>query len=241
MVEGGVFAEEYILNQRAIIKPPIRVMGGIRIFEEPNNEEYQIGIDPSLGASDPCNITCISKTTGKVVATYTAFVPTNVIAEKSVQIGLMYSLKEKPMLVPEATGVGQALVEALKPLWDNIYIREVYAAIQDKKSSKLGFYTTHATKTQLIENMKLLFQKGFPIIYDEDTVNELNKFIYTDTALEKGAGAQQGYHDDRVMALMLAYWNVPPTGFVDPKSVIVETQQELWRKKEMRVAQNSNR
>ena len=209
MVEGGVFAEEWILNQRAIVKSPLRVMGGIRIFEEPAKEEYQIGIDPSLGASDPCNITCISKTTGQVVATYTAYVPTNVIAEKAVQMALMYSLKDRVMLVPEATGVGQALVEALKPLWDNIYIREVYSAILDKKSSKLGFYTTYATKTQLIENMKELFQSGFPKIYDEDTVNELNKFIYTDSAQEKGAGAQQGYHDDRVMSMMLAYWNVP--------------------------------
>ena len=124
-------------------------------------------------------------------------------------MALMYSLKDRVMLVPEATGVGQALVEALKPLWDNIYIREVYSAILDKKSSKLGFYTTYATKTQLIENMKELFQSGFPKIYDEDTVNELNKFIYTDSAQEKGAGAQQGYHDDRVMSMMLAYWNVP--------------------------------
>ncbi len=242
MVEGGVFAEEHILNQRALIKAPIRVMGGIRIFEEPShNEEYQIGIDPSLGATDPCNITAISKTTGKVVATYTAHVPTNVIAEKSVQLALMYSLKDKPMLVPEATGVGQALVEALKPLYENIYIREVYAAIEDKKSSKLGFYTTHATKTQLIENMKLLFQSGFPKVYDEDSVNELNKFIYTDSAQEKGAGAQQGYHDDRVMGMMLAYWNVPPIFHEDTRSKAAQRQQEIFARNKRRAVHNSTK
>ena len=241
MVEGGVFAEEHILNQRAFVKPPIRVSGGIRIFEEPKNQSYQIGIDPSLGATDPSNITCISKDTGQVVATYTAHVPTNVIAEKAVQMALMYSLKEHPLLVPEATGVGQALVEALKPLYEEIYVREVYAAITDKKSSKLGFYTTHATKTQLIENMKTLFQAGFPKVYDEDTVNELNKFIYTDSAQEKGAGAQQGYHDDRVMGMMLAYWNVPPMDFVNPKTVVTEKQEQFFNQRERRVAQNSNK
>ena len=26
----------------------------------------------------------------------------------------------------------------------------------------------------------------------------------------KGAGAQAGYHDDRVMGMMLAYWNLRP-------------------------------
>ncbi len=241
MVEGGVFAEEHILNQRALIKAPIRTSGGIRIFEEPQNEEYQIGVDPSLGATDPCNITCISKTTGKVVATYTAYVPTNVIAEKAVQLALMYSLKEKPLIVPEATGVGQALVEALKPIYEEIYVREVYAAIQDKKSSKLGFYTTHATKTQLIENMKELFSKGFPKVYDEDTVNELNKFIYTDSAQEKGAGAQQGYHDDRVMGMLLAYWNVPPLDFKDPRSEVKQEQLSRFARNLGRSKQNSNK
>ena len=244
MVEGGVFAEEYIMNQRALVKAPIRVSGGIRIFEEPkNNEDYQIGVDPSLGATDPCNITCVSKTTGKVVATYTASVPTNVIAEKAVQIALMYSQRSRPMIVPEATGVGQALVEALKPIWDNIYIREVYNKVMggDNKTSKLGFYTTHATKTQLIENMKMLFQKGFPKIQDEDSVNELNKFIYTDTAQEKGAGAQAGYHDDRVMGALLAYWEVPPTGFADPGDALKTRQQQIFMRNQARAGDNSTK
>lgn len=209
MVEGGVFYEEWINNQRALIKPPIRVVGGIRIFNEPALEEYQIGVDPSLGASDPCSVTCVSKATGKVVATYTANVPTNVIVEKVVQLAMMYSSKSLPLVVPEATGVGQAFIEGLRPVYDNIYVREVYSGVKEKESNKLGFYTVHSTKTMLIENMKELFSKGFPKLQDEDHVNELNKFIYTDEAAQKGAGAQAGYHDDRVMSMMLAYWNVP--------------------------------
>lgn len=216
MVEGGVFYEEWIQNQRALIKPPLRVMGGIRIFEEPELEEYQIGIDPSLGASDPCSITCVSKKTGKVVATYTAYVPTNVIVEKAVQIGLLYSKLDKPLIVPEATGVGQALIEGLRPLWDKIYVRELSGGTMEKTVRKLGFYTNFANKNLLIENMKELFQKGFPKIYDEDAVNEMNKFIYTDEARQLGAGAQTGYHDDRIMSLMLAFWNVPAVYQEDP-------------------------
>lgn len=240
MVEGGVFAEEWILNQRAIMRPPHRVMGGVRIFEEPSPSEiYQIGVDPSSGATDPCNITCISKTTGKVVATFSAKVPHKAIAEKAVQIALMYSLKEKPIIVPEAND--NTAVELLKPLYEEIYVREVYSAIQDKKTSKLGFYTTHATKTQLIENMKALFQNGFPKIYDEETVDEMNKFIYTDSAKEKGAGAQKGYHDDRVMGMMLAYWKVPPTGFVDPRAAANERQLEIFKQRERSMVRNSSK
>lgn len=239
MVEGGVFHEEWIKNQDALVKEPIRVVGGIKIYEEPAPEEYQIGIDPSLGATDPCNISCISKKTGKLVATYSAFVPTNVIVEKAVQIALMYSLVEQPLMVPEATGVGQALVEALRPVYEKIYIREVYAGITEKQTKKLGFYTTHATKTQLIENMKTLFQKGFPKIYDREAVNEMKTFIYTDSALEKGAGAQQGYHDDRIMGLMLAYWDVP---FVyQEESKVKHKMQQVFNRNKDRNYMNSSK
>ena len=240
MVEGGVFAQEHIENQRALVKSPIRINGGTKIFEEPSpQEEYQIGIDPSSGAVDPCSITCISKTTGRVVATYTAHVPHKVIAEKAVQIALMYSLKANPLIVPE--GNDNTVVELLKPLYEEIYVREVYSAIQDKKTSKLGFYTTHATKTLLIENMKSLFAAGFPKIQDEDHVNELNKFIYTDSAQEKGAGAQKGYHDDRVMSLMLAYWKVPPLDFVDKRSAINDAQKEQFSRNRNRAYINSTK
>lgn len=210
MVEGGVFYDEWIKNQANFIKEPIRVLNGIRIFEEPKKEEYQIGIDPSEGSVDPSAITCISKKTGRVVATYSAYVPTNVIAEKSVQIAMLYSQLALPLMVPESVGGGLALVEALRPIYDNIYIREQTGTkYEDKKTTKLGFYTSFKTKTLLIENMKSLFEKGFPKIHDKDHVEELKTFIYTNSALAQGAGAQNGYHDDRIMSMLLAYWDVP--------------------------------
>lgn len=58
--------------------------------------------------------------------------------------------------------------------------------------------------------MKSLLQKHFPKIYDEEVVGEMNKFIYSDQAQMLGAGAQSGYHDDQIMATMLAFWNVAP-------------------------------
>jgi hypothetical protein len=218
MVEGGVFYEEWIKDQELLQKNPVRTLDGIRIFEEPRQEIYQIGIDPSLGATDPSNITVVSKDTGRVVCTYTAFVPTDSLTSTAVRIAGMYALKEPPLIVPEATGVGQALVEALKRVYDNIYVREQYSTKAiDKKTQKLGFYTTHATKTQLIEHMKELFSKGLPKIHDKDTIDELRTFIYTDSAQEKGAGAQVGCHDDRVMGLLLAYWKVYPQLTIDTK------------------------
>lgn len=210
MVEGGVFAAEYIKEQAFYTKAPLRVIDGIQVFVEPLTHDYQIGVDPSVGATDPCSIVVVDREVGDVVASYSAFVPTNVIVEKTVQLAMLYSQFKKPLVVPESTGVGQALVEELKKVYERIYEREVFNQRERKTSKKLGFYTNFATKTQLIEHMKELFHRKFPKIRDAKVVEEMKTFIYTDTAQEKGAGAQTGYHDDRIMATMLAYWNIAP-------------------------------
>lgn len=208
LVEGTVFGEDIVKQQNLLIKQPVRILDGIKIFKEPEQHIYQIGVDPSIGATDPCGITVVDTETGDVVATYSGFVNTDAIVEKTVQLAMMYSLVKKPLIIPEATGVGQALVESLKKVYDKIYEREVFNQRDRQTTKKLGFYTNYATKIQLIENFKVLSQKKFPKVRDQAYVDELKTFVYTDEAAQKGAGAQRGFHDDRVMSMLLAYWNV---------------------------------
>jgi hypothetical protein len=208
LVEGGVFDEEYIQFSSANIRTPLRELDGIKIFEEPKNHEYQIGVDPSTGAQDPCGIKVVDLDNGELVASYKGFVPTNVQVEKTVQLAMMYSKLKKPLVIPEVTGIGQAYVEALKKVYEKIYEREVFNQREKKNTKKLGFSTNHATKLQLIENMRDLFHKKFPKLRDAETVEEMKTFIFTDEASQKGAGAQDGYHDDQLMSTLLAYWNV---------------------------------
>lgn len=211
MVQGGVFPEEYIKEQNFHIINPVRTIDGMQIFIEPNvKHEYQIGVDPSQGVIDPCGIKVVDKDTGELVASYKGFVNTEVQVEKTVQLALMYSHLKKPLVVPEVNGAGLAFVEALKKIYDTIYIRENPANRIDKWGSKLGWNTSHSSKTQLIENMKSIMNKHFAKIRDKEVVEEMKTFIYTDEAAMKGAGAQQGYHDDQIMSTMLAYWNVVP-------------------------------
>ena len=211
MVQGGVFPEEYVKEQNLHIRPPLKISNGMLIFEEQlMNHEYQIGVDPSQGVVDPCGIKVIDKVTGRMVASYKGFVNTQVQVEKTVQLALAYSNSKRPLVIPEVNGAGLAFVEALKKVWDNIYVAENPASRVEKYGNKLGWTTSYASKTRLIENMKMLFNKHFAKITDADTVEEMKTFIYSDEANMKGAGAQQGYHDDQIMATMLAYWNVQP-------------------------------
>jgi len=207
--EGTVFSTDYITDQGFNLKEPLREYDGIKIFKEAEDIEYQIGVDPSEGAVDPSCVQVISEE-GEQVAVFSGYVPTHALIEKVIILAEMYSTKKKVLIVPEATGIGQALIEHLKVRWENVYEREVFSQREKKSLKKLGFHTNFATKQQLIENMKELFQKKFPKIHDKETLEEFKTFVYSDEAQRKGAGAQNNYHDDRLMALLLAYWNRKP-------------------------------
>jgi hypothetical protein len=230
LVEGGVFAEEYIKEQMMHSRQPLRTIDGIEIYTEPVNHEYQIGVDPSTGANDPCAIKVVDKENGELVASYKAYVPNNVQVEKTVQLTMMYNKVKMPLVIPECTGVGESFVNDLKKVYEKIYEREIFNQRERKTTKKLGFFTNFASKNLLIEHMKVLFHKHFPKIRDKVTVEEMKTFIYSDEAQMKGAGAQNGYHDDQIMATMLAYWGIEAVTFREKRLT-----DRLNRQKERKV------
>jgi hypothetical protein len=124
----------------------------------------------------------------------------------------MYSLKAYPRVVPERTGVGQSYVDNLKKHYDNIYLeRKVNTISKNRVTEKLGFNTSYGSKLQLIDNFKTLLENKFVSIPDSATIQEFKMFQYTDEAAKKGAGAPSGFHDDKVMGTLLAYWELKPT------------------------------
>lgn len=224
MTEGTVFSIDMVKDQRLMAKSHSREVSGIRIFHEPQSHEYQIGIDPSTGAEDPCAIVCVDKVTGEIAATFSGFVPTDTITAKALIMAEMYSKVRKPLIVPEATGVGQALIESLKKQYERIYEREVFSKREKISVDKLGFYTNYATKIQLIENMSTLLRGRWPKVRDERIVNEMTTFVWSDEAKKQGAGAPHPFHDDFIMATMLAYWNLKPTSLKE--RTILENRQK---------------
>lgn len=217
MVEGTVYDPDLLQRMRSKLKEPIKEYGGIKIFEEPHNEEYQIGVDPSVGSSDPCHIKVISKDTGHEVACFAGYVPTEQIVNKVITLADMYSKYKAPLVIPEVTGIGQAFVEELRKRYDKIYIREVYNDRERRKTKKLGFHTNYATKMQLVEHFRKQLQKKFAVIRDKSTFEEFQVFTYSDEASRQGASAPRGYHDDAVMATLLAFWGVDGEGEVQPE------------------------
>jgi hypothetical protein len=207
--ENTVFDESALRNQAFSIRKPLKEEDGIKFYAELiKTHEYQIGVDCSEGAVDPCSIQVWDKTNGEQAAVYNAFVPVRTQIEKILNLTREFQTKTKPLVVVESNSVGTAVIEGLKPFYDHIYEREVFNYREQRSTKKLGFQTNWSTKTLLIENTKTLFMKKYPKIHDFQTLEEMKTFVYTDQANEKGAGASRGYHDDNIMAMMLALHGV---------------------------------
>ena len=74
-----------------------------------------------------------------------------------------------------------------------------------------GIHTTNSTKIRGASKLENDLSKGILEIVDKDTIDELNHFVKVGSTYK----AEQGYHDDLVMPLVLFAWvNEIPT-FVD--------------------------
>lgn len=222
-----VFAREHIEKLGASTKDPIREFEGLRIYKEYDpTHTYQIGIDCAEGADttedtmrqspkDNGVIVIWDKTADEEVAMFSGKIPPRILAKKAVDFADLFG---RPMMVPEMNSMGSSLLDKLQDLdYSNIYRRKEYDRVLKKKLKKLGFRTTSSSKMLLISHFEELCRLRTPKLYSRETHAELKTFVYTDIAKKKGAGAQEGFHDDKVMATLLASFDEDP---VRPGSII---------------------
>lgn len=220
LADNIVFAREYIEKLNRHTREPRRSYEGFDIFEEYNPEHhYQIGIDCAEGAEttedtmrktpkDSGVVVVWNHTTDSEAATFSGRVTPRALAHKAHQIAHVYG---QPMMIPEMNSMGASLLDALDSLgYDNIYRRQEFDRVTKKTLKKLGWRTTSSSKMLLISRFEDLLRLRQPRIYSPRTVEEFKTFVYTDTAKQRGAGAQQGFHDDRVMATLLAAFSHEP-------------------------------
>ena len=230
-----VFPREYLerLNQHTM--DPVRVREGVDIFAEfKEGHEYQIGIDVSEGIveqgvsqerqkSDESVITITDLTLEEEVACWSGRLPPDIVAEKAIEFAKWYATKKFPVkLVPEMNSIGLALVNRLnrEPSdYMRIYRQEIFDKKTGLKTEKEGWRTTRATKPLLISHFQELLRLRDPKVRSKKTLAQFKSFVYTDEVRKQGAGAEQGFHDDRVISLLLSFWKKGP---VVPGGVLKE-------------------
>lgn len=212
-----VIAREHIEKMRIHIRAPFREREGLKIYKDfQQGHRYQIGIDCAEGAElseqnlrntqkDSAVIKVWDHTTDEEVAHWSAKVAPRVTAEKAYLFASWYG---NPLMVPEMNSMGLALLDKLDDLgYSNIFRRKEYDKVLKQTLKKVGWRTTAATKQLLISHYEELCRKREPRVRTATTLEQFKTFVYTDVAGKKGAGALTGFHDDEVMALMLAAYD----------------------------------
>jgi hypothetical protein len=93
-------------------------------------------------------------------------------------------------------------------------------------TQKLGWDTSAQTRPQMLGDLKQAIDGKLIRVYDQDTVDELGKFIVN----KKGrAEAAANTHDDAVMALAIA-WQLYQTEVQEAKAESLEPFVPRWAK-----------
>ncbi len=128
-------------------------------------------------------------------------------------------------------------LEALK--YPNLYLRERLDQHNDELTKISGFQTTKATKPIIISNLIALMRENPAVECDIDTLKEMLTFVRKENGKQE---AQQGYHDDLVMAKAIANFiasqqgepNWIKEGEVDEPKTIEEWVSEVSAKQNER-------
>lgn len=183
-----------------------------RIFETPNHRHrYVVGIDFASGrAKDSSAIVVIDVDAKRVVATHQSKWDPNDVLMEAVCLGRWYRTGEgedavPALLLPERNGIGQPFVDKLvnEIGYERIYRDRDNTSVRSKRAPRYGWATTNANRRWLLEEMAMLVHSKSIDIPDQRLIDEMHTFVYT-TAEGEHAAAQEGSHDDLVMAFAIA-------------------------------------
>jgi hypothetical protein len=198
-----------------IIKEPIDVLEDhINIYEEPvmsHHITYVIGVDTSkISATAGDDPDSISFQVIKVDTLNLRFKQVAVMKTEDIHytesgemlkiLGEYYSdITGEPALIiiENNSGDGQSIADNLGNTLE--YEHLFY---EENRDDIWGVRTTKKTKPIMLKNLKWLLEHDILELVDEETYDQLSKFIKSKTSYE----ASPGEHDDCVMALAIAFF-----------------------------------
>lgn len=214
---------------------------GLRIYEEPKEDHYY----------------CITVDTARGIGgDYSAFVVLDITEMPYKVVATFRNNKIAPLLYPEVISklgrdfnnayvlcenndIGGQIVEILH---EEIEYENLFTTVTEKarqyvspgfgRSSRLGVNTSKQVKRQGCFNFKSLMEEKKLLVFDAEIIHEISTFI------EKGQGyqADEGYHDDLVMCMVLFGWLSTMPFFKE--LVDVNTREGLYNKEMQSISQD---
>jgi hypothetical protein len=213
---------------------------GLDIYEEPQKDKYYVlvadvarGIGGDYSAFTVMDVTAMPY---KVVAKYrhnkiSPLLYPNIID----QVGRDYN---NAFVMIESNDIGQQVLDILhqENEYENIFTTvtengKQYITPGFGKTARLGVTTSKAVKRQGCFAFKSLMEEKKLLLFDADIIQELSTFIERSGTFQ----ADEGYHDDLVMSLVLFGWVTTNSFFSDLTNVNV---REGIYNSEMRMIEN---
>lgn len=172
-----------------------------------------VGVDTSWGGTDYCASQFLSKTNLDVPVVYHSKVlATEMTPQIHLELERIYDeTKVKPVVAFERNNGGVAEIERLATLNRmgkyRIYTEKTNIGSTEttEDSVKLGWTTSSASRPTMLSMLKECIDSRLINIYDKPTINEMFSFIISQTSSSWKAQAEQGAHDDLIMALAIAW------------------------------------
>lgn len=207
VVKQGYFEYDVIYNRKEEKKTITNIKwtddptGPIKIYELPRNGvPYVLGGDTAGEGSDANTGTVIDNTNEKVVATLKQEKDETTYTIQIYCLGMYYNQALVGLETNFSTYPTKMLSEEY--MYPNLYIREKVDDYTGKLYKAYGFETNRKTRPLILANLQRIINTETQKITDIEILREGLVFVKN----EKGrAEAQEGCHDDRVMATAITY------------------------------------
>ena len=175
--------------------------GNIKIYEYPEKRvPYVLGGDTAGEGSDYFTAHVINNITGKQVAVLKQQYNEIEYVKQVYCLGMFYNCALVGLENNFSTYPTQKLAELNYP---NQFVRKKEDQYNNKYEKSYGFKTTSITRPYILGLLQEIVHDNIDVIQDKETLREMLTFIVND----KGrAEAEEGYHDDLVMALAISYY-----------------------------------
>ena len=176
--------------------------GPIKIYQQPQQSvAYVIGGDTAGEGSDFSVAQVIDHITGAQVCTMRGQMDEDLFAKQVYCLGMYYN---KALVSIEANFSSYPIRELERLRYPRQFVRQAEDSFTHRIRQSYGFQTSKSTRPVVISGLVEVVREHCEWINDRDTLNEMLTFVRNENGRPE---AQEGAHDDCVMALAIAYYS----------------------------------
>lgn len=202
--------------------------GPIQIWREPEEgRPYVIGGDTAGEGSDYYVAHVLDNITGEQVAMLRHQYDDDTFAEQVADLGRYYN---EALIGIEANFSIYPIKKLEEFGYKNLYVREQEDTFTGAIRKSFGFKTTAVTRPVIISQLIEAMREGIDLVNDRTTLEEMLTFVRNE-AKKLRPEAEEGAHDDCVMALAIAWYIRPQQRMtVENKAPEGKTQwtEDMW-------------